>query len=148
MTKKLFLLAGLSFGKALDYKLINWGWLIFRVFLAFLMLKHGYGKLVNFSSIAPNFMSFLFFSSSVSLFLVVVSEFFASITLALGLLTRWSAFLGFFTMIVAAFVVHLKDPFSKKELAILYMACYLFFMIAGAGLYSIDHYICKKKKFL
>lgn len=146
MIQKLFMLAGLDFGKAWEKKLMQWGWLILRVLVALLMLRHGYGKLTNFAQIAPNFPALFFLSSSVGLFLVVMAEFFASITLALGLLTRWSAFLGFFTMMTVVFVVDLKEPFSEKELAILYVACYLFFMFAGAGKYSLDYFINKKIK--
>ncbi len=59
--------------------------------------------------------------------------------LALGLLTRPSAFLVSFTMAVAAFLQHASDPWSKKEMALLYLAIGVMFMLKGAGRFSADH---------
>ena len=44
-------------------------------------------------------------------------------------------------MFVAAFIVHLSDPFSRMEKAILFLAVFVFFfMISGPGKYSIDKF--------
>jgi putative oxidoreductase len=67
-----------------------------------------------------------------------LSEFVGGILIAIGLLTRPSAFFALVTMSVAAFHVHAADPFAKKELALLYGAAFLAVLIAGPGRFSLD----------
>ena len=57
-----------------------------------------------------------------------------------GFKTKFFSFFPAATMFVAAFVVHLGDPFSRIEKAILFLAVFVFFMISGPGKYSIDKY--------
>lgn len=149
---------GLTFGNKKDNQLMEWGWLVLRVGLALLMLKHGFGKLVGFSDIAPHFFNpfglgeGLCFRSycltaievqSISLALVVGAEFFGALFVLFGFLTRWSSFTIVFTMLVAAFVAHGPDPFHKKELALVYALGFFYFMLAGSGKYGVDHYLKK-----
>ena len=136
----------LDFKKILNDKLIEFTFLSVRVATALIMLfAHGTGKWTNFSNIAPNFPDpFGFLGSTVSLALVVGSEVFGAILMALGLLTRWASFSLLFTMLVAAFIVHLPDPFKDKELAILYALIFFFFTIKGGGKYSLDYILQKK----
>ena len=140
----IYSLLGIRFQDRLERRLVDYGWLFFRVGVAVLMLIHGYGKLVNFSQIAPNFMNFLGLGSTLSLALVVMSEFFGSLFVVFGFLTRWASLTIVFTMSVAAFVAHGADPFSKKELAVLYAVAFFFLLLAGGGKYSLDNYLKKK----
>ena len=140
----IYSLLGIRFQDKWEKQLTNYGWLFFRVGVAFLMLLHGYGKLVNFSNIAPNFMNFLGIGSTLSLALVVMSEFFGSLFIIFGLLTRWASFSVVFTMLVAAFVAHGADPFSEKELAVLYAVAFFFLLLVGGGKYSLDNYLKNK----
>jgi len=41
-------------------------------------------------------------------------------------------------MLVAAGMVHLSDPFGKKEKALLYLAMFIAIILLGPGKYSID----------
>jgi putative oxidoreductase len=41
-------------------------------------------------------------------------------------------------MFVAAFIVHLSDPFARKEKAILFLIGFIAIMMMGPGKYSID----------
>ena len=126
--------------------LLDGTFLFIRVFAALTMFwAHGKSKLLDFSEIAPNFPDpFGFLGSTLSLALVVGSEFFGALLMALGLLTRWASFSLFFTMFVAGFVFHWADSFKDKELAIVYALIFLFFTIAGGGKYSLDNLIKKK----
>ena len=136
---------GLDFGPLWENHLLNGVYLVVRVTVPILMLVcHGYGKLMGFSNIAPHFPDPLGLGPTLSLVLVVGAEFFGSILLALGLLSRWSAFSLFFTMMVVVFVHHWADPFKEKELAVLYGLVFLFFTVAGGGKYSLDHLINKR----
>ena len=51
-----------------------------------------------------------------------------------------SFFLGI-TMFVAAFIRHAADPFMRKEKALLFLALAAFFVLVGAGRYSLDRII-------
>jgi putative oxidoreductase len=64
----------------------------------------------------------------------------------LGLFTRVALGFLIFTMIIAAFVVHGADPFEKREMALIYLSAYLLLMTFGAGRFSIDHMIEKRKR--
>jgi len=67
---------------------------------------------------------------------------FAEVICAICILVGWkSKFFSLFliiTMLVAAFVVHLEDPFADKEKALLYLTIYLGIYFMGAGRYSVD----------
>ncbi|HEX2879202.1 MAG TPA: DoxX family protein [Polyangiaceae bacterium] len=67
-----------------------------------------------------------------------LSEFVGGLLLALGLFTRSAASFVLITMLVAAFWVHRADPFSKKEMALLYACCTLVLLLAGPGKWSLD----------
>ncbi len=67
-----------------------------------------------------------------------LSEFVGGLLLAAGLFTRLSAASIFFTMCVAAFVAHAKDPWQTKELAFAYWAVSASFIMTGGGKYSLE----------
>lgn len=121
--------------------------LIVRVFIGFAMLSHGFPKLQMLLEGGDiKFFDFLGLGSKISLVLTVAAEFACSILLILGLFTRIS--LGFlvFTMIIAGFVVHGSDPFEKKELSLIYLSVYLLLMAYGAGKFSVDYMIEKRRR--
>ncbi len=69
------------------------------------------------------------------------AEFGGGLLLVIGLFTRPSALLWVITMSVALFGVHLRDPFAKQELALLYGCVGLLFLLAGPGRFSVDRLI-------
>lgn len=71
----------------------------------------------------------------------ILAEFLGGILLALGLLTRPSAFMLGATMVVAAFMIHGPHAFQKKELALTYLCITGLFLVIGGGRYSIDQLI-------
>lgn len=66
-------------------------------------------------------------------------ELVGGLLLMVGLLTRPASFLLLITMGVAFFVRHAEDPFSGKEKAYLFGAIFLFFLLVGAGRFSLDY---------
>ena len=74
----------------------------------------------------------------ISLILTLIGEVIAPIFLIIGFKTNWAAIPAFITMLVAAFIVHEDDPFSRKEKASLYALIFLVLSFTGAGKYSLD----------
>ncbi len=122
------------------------GELIFRLTVSTFIWTHGLGKLMSFSEKADFFPDPLGIGSCLSLSLAVFAEFFCSILLFLGLFTRFAAFNLLATMVTAGLIFHAHDPFSKKELALLYAISFLYFVITGGNRYSLDQ--CLRKKCL
>jgi putative oxidoreductase len=67
-----------------------------------------------------------------------LAEFAGGLLLAIGLLTRPSAFFILITMAVAVVGRHAADPFLGKEKALLYGVVALTFLIAGPGRFAAD----------
>lgn len=74
-----------------------------------------------------------------------LSEFAGGLLLAVGLLTRPASFFILVTMLVAGVLRHAADPFPEKEKAFLFAAVALFFLLAGAGRFSLDAMIRRRR---
>ena len=119
----------------------NIGLLLLRiVFCGAMISGHGLGKLNKLIAGNFKFSDPIGIGEAPTLFLAVFSEFIAPIFILIGFKSKFFSFFPAATMFVAAFVVHLGDPFSRMEKAILFLAVFVFFMISGPGKYSIDKY--------
>ena len=119
----------------------NIGLLLLRiVFCGAMIYGHGLGKLNKLIAGNFKFSDPIGIGEAPTLFLAVFSEFIAPIFILIGFKSKFFSFFPAATMFVAAFVVHLGDPFSRMEKAILFLAVVVFFMISGPGKYSIDKY--------
>jgi len=116
-------------------------WTILRVVAGLVMIHNGLDKLSNIESFAQAYVQviglpFPIFFSYVAAF----TELLGAPLLALGLFTRPAAF-GLFSTMVVAMYHHIKVAgFSVPylELSMIYGACFLFFTVNGAGLFSLD----------
>ncbi len=124
---------------------VNIGLLILRLSAGGFMLSHGYPKLQRLLAGDMGFGDPLGLGSEVSLILAVFAEFFCSILLMLGLGTRLATLPLIVTMAVAAFIAHGSDPFGRKELALMYLVSYVVILLNGAGKFSLDQLIGKKR---
>jgi len=119
--------------------------LLLRLSAGLFMLTHGVGKLLMLVGDSPiQFADPIGLGVTASLALTVFAEFFCSVFLIFGVATRFSAIPLIINMLVAALIVHAPDVFGKKELPLLYSAVYFAIALAGAGRYSVDHWIFKK----
>jgi len=110
------------------------------------MLTHGFPKFqMLFSGQEIMFPDPIGLGSQVSFMLIVFAEFFCSIFIIVGFGTRFSAIPLSISMFVAGFMVHAKDPFATKELALIYLAIFIGFIFTGGGKYSVDYLIAGKK---
>jgi putative oxidoreductase len=72
-----------------------------------------------------------------------VAEGLGGMALAVGLLTRPAALMLAVNFAVASFMQHAPDPYTVKELALLFLAVSLMFACVGAGRFSLDRIIRK-----
>ena len=124
----------------------NIGLLILRVFIGAAMFTHGWGKMLRRAGRHSPRTSptWAFPLRTVLGFLAVFAESVGAILLAIGLLTRPAAFLIVCTMGVAVGVALKGKPFSDQEIAWLYLVPALFFLLKGAGKWSLDAIVSKK----
>ncbi len=109
---------------------------------AFMLFAHGLPKLNRlFSSGEITFADPLGIGTIPSLALAVFSEFFCSIFLILGLLTRAALIPLIITMFVAAFIHHSGDPFLQLEKALLFLLIFIVLFLTGPGKFALGRII-------
>ncbi|HBO44014.1 MAG TPA: DoxX family protein [Planctomycetaceae bacterium] len=117
------------------------GLLLLRLVMGAAFILHGWPKIQDpFGWMGPEAAM-----PAVLLALAALAEFGGGIALILGLLTRLATLGIGSVMVVAIGVVHLPQghPFVSKgghsyELAAVYLACALLFLLLGPGRYSLD----------
>ena len=115
----------------------------------FIAFGHGLSKVYSDGSFGPpggfvNRVKEMGFPAPTAFaWMAALIEFVGGILLALGLMTRPVALALTFNMAVAGFVRHAKDPFSVKELALLYLCAFALFIFTGAGRFSLDKFFRK-----
>lgn len=122
---------------------VNAALFILRLGLGILIIKHGYDKLVNFSSMEDKFFNLLNLGSKTSLVLTIFAEFFCGILVTLGLFTRFACIPLIINMAVAFFVAHNADLFGVGEASALFLTGFLALLFAGPGRISVDGMIGK-----
>ena len=114
------------------------GIFLLRISVSLLMLSHGIPKALEYDTLVAQFPDPLNVSPEVSFQLVLFAEVGCSILLFLGLLGRFASVSLFIMMMVAAFVHHFGDPWSTRELPLLYAAVYAALTFTGPGSPSFD----------
>ncbi|MCC6815526.1 MAG: DoxX family protein [Saprospiraceae bacterium] len=123
-----------AYGKRIDFAL-----LLIRLFFGLSILTHGYKKFNRLTDGNLDFSDPIGLGPEISLYLAVLSEFFCSLLLILGLFTRLAVIPLLFTMMVIIFIVHATDSFGDKELPILYSVGFFIILLLGGGKLSLDH---------
>jgi putative oxidoreductase len=134
------------FGTSVDKNINSFALLILRVVVGSFMLVHGLQKLDMLKANPVQFADPIGIGEPASLTLAVFAELVCSILLIIGLLTRLAIIPLIITMLVAVFIVHAADGFEKQELPALYLGVYIVLIINGAGKYSVDRLIAKRKR--
>ncbi len=115
--------------------------LLLRIgFGGYMLIFHGWGKLMGWSKLSGGFPDPLGVSSPVSLGLTIFAEVLMAALLMIGLYTRLSALILTFTMGVAFFMVHGGQLAGEGngELAAIYGIAYLALIFTGGGKFSVD----------
>jgi len=141
----------------------NWSPLLLRLIVGTGFMMHGWAKLsrgpAGFEKLLiqigvpfPHLMSWI----------IPLIEFFGGLFMLLGLFVFFISIPMIITMLVAMFSIQLKYGFSSVntiglnsngpvfgppgyEINLLYIACLISLMLTGAGCYSVDYFIKRKK---
>lgn len=131
-------------GTAHHSKNLDLALLLLRVGIASMMLFHGLPKLMQlFGEGAIQFADPIGLGEDVSLMLAVFAEFFCSLLILFGVVTRLAVIPPIITMLVAVLIVHFDDGFGGMEIAFHYLLVYIVLLIAGSGKFSVDKWISK-----
>lgn len=127
-----------------DWKHLNGGLLLLRLFAGGMMLTHGWAKLSSFTDLSVTFPDPLGVGNTFSLVLNVFAEVGCSLCLILGFVTRLAVLPLIFNMAMAFFIIHDADAFAVREMALLYLGMYVVVFWAGGGKYAVDEIIRQK----
>ena len=116
---------------------------ILRIVAGFLFLWHGSQKLFDFPPTGHVITPYI-------VFIAGPIEFFGGFLVMIGLWTKWAAFICSGEMAYAYWSIHgthalLPLP-NGGEYALLYCFLFLFISSRGSGIFSIDHFLEKRKK--
>jgi Predicted membrane protein len=115
---------------------------IFRLIAGFLFLWHGSQKLFGFPPAGHEMPSYI-------VFIAGPIEFFGGLLIMIGLWTHWVAFICSGEMAFAYWSVHgihaILPVMNGGELAIIYCFLFLFIASKGSGVYSLDHFLEKRR---
>ena len=109
---------------------------ILRIVAGLLFLEHGSGKLLGFppGTATPAMFSLLWFAG--------IIELVGGVLVALGLFTRYAAFIMSGEMAFAYFSSHAPHNFfpmiNRGDAAILFCFVFLYLSVAGGGAWSLD----------
>ena len=127
-------------------KLQDFGLLAIRLLSGGMMLTHGIPKFDRLFGESPvKFADPFGLGPEISLGLVLFAEVGCSILVMLGFKTRWATLPLLFTMLMASFYAHGSDPFSEKELSLLFFTLFLSILISGGGRFSLEGWKGKSK---
>jgi len=133
--------------------LSQWTLALLRVVLGIIFAYHGYLKLFapgGFTGTVGFLTTLGIPLPTYSALLVAFVEFFGGLFLLLGMVTKWSSLLLIIDMLVAFFMVHLKNGLlvSKGgyEFVLILLAGLIVVLVNGAGSFSLGKKIFKSKQ--
>ncbi len=114
---------------------------IFRIAVALLFFQHGAQKLYGwFGGTQVELMSIFGLAGFI--------EFYGGILIAIGLFTRYAAFLSVCNMAAGWFIVHAPSGWipilNGGELALMYLVSFLVILFYGPGKWALDNKLFKK----
>ena len=120
------------------------GIFLLRISVSMMMLSHGIPKALEYETLITEFPDPLNVGTEVSAQLILFAEVGCASLLFFGLLGRFAAGVLFVAMMVAAFVHHFPDPWSARELPLLYAAVFAALTLTGPGSPSVDSWFSRQ----
>ncbi len=134
-----------------NQNLKNTGILLLRIAVGFIIFSHGAGKVLGWfggQGLAPTIQGFVnFMHIPVWLaYLSTFTEFIGGILIILGLITRPAALALIINMIVASSMMLQKSFVGGADFPLTLLFAYLAILIIGPLNFSLDYFICGKRK--
>ncbi len=124
----------------------NLGLLLLRLcFGGMLFFRHGWGKLIHFSTVAHSFPDPLHVGTKVSLGLATFAEVFCALCVAAGLATRIACIPIIITFLTINFLVLSSTPLGQRELSLIYLIGFSVIALVGPGSFSADHMMKQRR---
>ncbi|MEM7549899.1 MAG: DoxX family protein [Bacteroidota bacterium] len=125
----------------------NLSLLIFRVTISISLFNtHGLKKIIHFEDTLNNIPDPLGMGSELSTFFAIFANVFCPLLIVLGVLTRLAIIPILSITLIGFFVVHAADPWSVRDVPLMYSIVFSLFLILGPGKYSIDQSIINRLK--
>ncbi len=113
-----------------------------RICVGAMMLTHGWPKLLMLlHGEGAGWMDPIGIGGTLSLALCCFAEFFCSLAIIAGLLTRLASLVLVLNFWVVVFFVHPRAPWAQVELPVLYLICFITLVCTGSGRFGIDHFV-------
>lgn len=121
------------------------GIFILRVGVAGMMLCHGWPKfLLLVQGRGSEWMDPLGWGPVISLALCVLAEFFCSLAVLVGLMTRLAALVLVVNFWVVIFVYGDQGTWVQNELPMLYLLCFVTLVCTGSGPLAVDRLLMRR----
>jgi len=120
------------------------GIFMLRISVSLMMLSHGIPKALEYETLITEFPDPLNVGTEVSVQLILFAEIGCSALLFFGLLSRFASVVLFGATMIAAFVHHFADPWSARELPLLYASIYAALTLTGPGSPSVDSWFSRQ----
>jgi len=116
----------------------------FRVLVSLSMINtHGIKKIMDFEATVQHIPDPLGVGGNLSAIIAIIANIIAPFLIIIGLGTRLAILPILSVTLVGFFVVHGNDPWSIRDVPLMYSLAYAFIFFLGAGKYSLDHKLFK-----
>lgn len=121
--------------------------LVFRVLISLSMINtHGMKKIVHFEESIQHIPDPFGIGGEISTYIAITANIVAPIFVIFGFVTRLAALVILSVTLIGFFVVHANDPWTVRDIPLMYSLAFLLILYLGAGKYSIDHNIYKRNE--
>ncbi|NQX77956.1 DoxX family protein [Gilvibacter sp.] len=121
--------------------------LLFRILVSLSMINtHGMKKILNFQKTAAHIPDPMGLGGEISALIAIGANIVAPLFVIFGLGTRLASILILSVTLMGFFVVHGSDPWSVRDVPLIYSLAYLLIFFVGPGKYAIDQKIFNRQQ--
>lgn len=118
--------------------------LFFRVLVSISMINtHGIKKLIHFSDTVQHIPDPLGLGGEISAVMAIIANIVAPLCIIFGLFTRLATIPILAVTLMGFFVVHASDPWSVRDIPLMYSLAYILILFLGSGKYALDYKLFK-----
>lgn len=120
--------------------------LVFRVLLSLSLFNtHGLKKILHFEETLAHIPDPFGFGSELSTYIALFANLVCPVFVVLGLFTRVAILPIVGITLSGFFIVHASDPWSVKDIPLMYSMSFLLLLYLGPGTYALDKKLFKKQ---